>query len=541
MTGKRVFFYGEPSCPLSLRLRDVKSSPHSFLRLHVEDQDKISDPLQSLPGLESLAQRFEDVTGWTLKFRETAESYRRRLDDRGFEESLPQGKLAIDDMSAKLPAGKSACHRVRCEELVDSINNLLGQLESSRSEIWKRDAELATAVPVVQPAEDDQHIASRLQASLNAALESTGAQAAALYVLNDATNELTLRSSVGLATHEFAGRTRPLQGAMADLEALLGHAVVIEDTELLRHWNPPEDFPSAACVPVSSATTPLGTLWVFDTENRDFSTEQTNLLEIVAGRIAAELEREVALAQGAESSEYQKELAQARNWQEAKIPNNPPVLEEVEVRGWTQQSGILGGDFHSWTTLPDHKLAVSLGDVQAPMFEAGLGAANLHALVQCHSEYQSSPGQVLNRVAESLWAGSMGDQFASLLYGILDLETRKLQFSAAGFVGAIHLSGSKTEILTDSLAPLRGDPEAYYSHMTRQLSPGDFFLAFSDGVRHRLATVGFGHEDQQLAEQLRHIQPRRSVEMIEQIQQWLQLDTAPDPRFDMSLLVLRGR
>ena len=113
MTGKRVFFYGEPSCPLSLRLRDVKSSPHSFLRLHVEDQDKISDPLQSLPGLESLAQRFEDVTGWTLKFRETAESYRRRLDDRGFEESLPQGKLTIDDMSAKLPAGKSACHRVR--------------------------------------------------------------------------------------------------------------------------------------------------------------------------------------------------------------------------------------------------------------------------------------------------------------------------------------------------------------------------------------------------------------------------------------------
>jgi hypothetical protein len=29
--------------------------------------------------------------------------------------------------------------------------------------------------------------------------------------------------------------------------------------------------------------------------------------------------------------------------------------------------------------------------------------------------------------------------------------------------------------------------------------------------------------------------------MIEQIQQWLQLDAAPDPRFDMSLLVLRGR
>ena len=283
----------------------MNSSLPPYLRLHVEDKDTPSDPIQALPGIESLAERFENVTGWTLRFHETADSYRRRMDQRGQEQLIPQGKLAIDDMSAKLPAGKSACHRVRCEELVDSINEILGQLESNRVELWKRDAELATAVPVVQPPQDDQHIASRLQTSLTAALEATGAQAAALYVLDDATSELTLRSSVGLSTTQFNHRTRPLQGALADLEALLGHAVVIEDTNLLRHWNPPEDFPAAACVPVSSATTPLGTLWVFDTECRDFSPEETNLLEIIAGRIAAELEREVALAQGSSSVELE--------------------------------------------------------------------------------------------------------------------------------------------------------------------------------------------------------------------------------------------
>ncbi len=144
----------------------MNSSLPPYLRLHVEDQDKPIDPIQALPGIESLAQRFETVTGWTLRFHETADSYRRRMDQRGHEQLFPQGKLAIDDMSAKLPAGKSACHRVRCEELVDSINELLRQLESNRTELWKRDAELATAVPVVQPAHDDQHIASRLQTSL---------------------------------------------------------------------------------------------------------------------------------------------------------------------------------------------------------------------------------------------------------------------------------------------------------------------------------------------------------------------------------------
>jgi sigma-B regulation protein RsbU (phosphoserine phosphatase) len=519
----------------------VNSSLPPYLRLHVEDQDKPIDPIQALPGIESLAQRFETVTGWTLRFHETADSYRRRMDQRGHEQLFPQGKLAIDDMSAKLPAGKSACHRVRCEELVDSINELLRQLESNRTELWKRDAELATAVPVVQPAHDDQHIASRLQTSLSAALDATGAQAAALYVLDDATSELTLRSSVGLSTTQFNHRTRPLQGALADLEALLGHAVVIEDTELLRHWNPPEDFPAAACVPVSSATTPLGTLWVFDTENRDFTPEQTNLLEVIAGRIAAELEREVALAQSSSSVELEKEFAQARNWQEARLPNIEPVLDEVEVQGWTQQSGVLGGDFHSWTVLPDGNLAVALGDVQAPMVEAGLGAANLHALVQCHGEYQQAPGQVLSRVSESLWTGSMGDHFASLMFGVVDLPKRDFRFASAGFIGAVYLQNSGVETLSDTLPPLGGDPDHFYSHLTRPLGPGDIFLAFSDGVRHRLAAMGFSHDDEQLAEQLRQIQPQRAGELIDQLKVWLKLDAAPAPRFDMSLLVLRGR
>ena len=519
----------------------MNSSLPPYLRLHVEDKDTPSDPIQALPGIESLAERFENVTGWTLRFHETADSYRRRMDQRGQEQLIPQGKLAIDDMSAKLPAGKSACHRVRCEELVDSINEILGQLESNRVELWKRDAELATAVPVVQPPQDDQHIASRLQTSLTAALEATGAQAAALYVLDDATSELTLRSSVGLSTTQFNHRTRPLQGALADLEALLGHAVVIEDTNLLRHWNPPEDFPAAACVPVSSATTPLGTLWVFDTECRDFSPEETNLLEIIAGRIAAELEREVALAQGSSSVEFEKEMVQARNWQEAQLPNIEPILDEVEVQGWTQQSGLLGGDFHSWTVLPDGNLAVALGDVQAPMIEAGLGCANLHALVQCHAEYQQAPGQVLSRVAENLWTGSMGDHFASLMFGVVDLPKRDFRFAAAGFIGAIYLHGSGVETLSDSVPPLGGDPDQFYSHLTRPLGPGDLFLAFSDGVRHRLATMGLSHDDEQLAEQLRRIHPKRSGEVIDQLKDWLQLDAAPDPQFDMSLLVLRGR
>lgn len=46
-----------------------------------------------------------------------------------------------------------------------------------------------------------------------------------------------------------------------------------------------------------TATVPVGTLWIFGSQPQDFSDEQVNLIEIVAGRLAAELEREILLRQ----------------------------------------------------------------------------------------------------------------------------------------------------------------------------------------------------------------------------------------------------
>ena len=72
-------------------------------------------------------------------------------------------------------------------------------------------------------------------------------------------------------------------------EALLGHAVVLENTGSMPGWNAPEDFAAAVCVPVSSSTTILGTLWVFCDETRDFTDHETSMVEIVAGKIASDL------------------------------------------------------------------------------------------------------------------------------------------------------------------------------------------------------------------------------------------------------------
>ena len=162
--------------------------------------------------------------------------------------------------------------------------------------------------------------------------------AAALYLLDEGTTELKLRSCWGLPFDRLTASARPLQGAMADLEAMLGHAVVLNDVETRRVWNVPEDFPAAVCVPVSTPTTLLGTLWVFGNERRDFNDRQTNILEVVAGRLASDLEREMLMRCGCDGAELKKQLAAIERVQRNGLPTIAPMLDGWDVAGWTYQS-----------------------------------------------------------------------------------------------------------------------------------------------------------------------------------------------------------
>ena len=178
---------------------------------------------------------------------------------------------------------------------------------------------------MIPQANPQGHLATRLEAVLRSGAEAIGCHAAALYLLDEATSKLKLRSCWGLPLDRLTAPARPLQGAVADLEALLGHAVVLEDTRLLRHWNVPEDFPAAACVPVSTPTTILGTLWVFSSEKRDLNDHQTNILEVVAGRVAADLEREMLWNEAMAAAEFKTQLAAAERLQRERASHDCPA------------------------------------------------------------------------------------------------------------------------------------------------------------------------------------------------------------------------
>lgn len=458
-----------------------KSRHLSLLAESVPVQQETTTPFPDKAGpFEQLAHAFAQASGWELTLggalTEAREVWSTPIENSESNAPKQLSLLASNEpTSSRLPLDQ-------VRPLALAIASMLSEQARLRQAIWQREAELAAGVPVAARPEDGAHLADRLAAILKGGADAVGCQSAGLYLLDETTTTLKLRAAHNLPQDRLLEPARPLRGAMADLEALVGHAVVLEDTTILSHWKCPEDFPAAICVPVSGSSAPLGTLWLFANQNRDFTSEQTNLVEIIAGRIAADLEREMLLAEGARSKGRDKHLESAARWQASRLPSITPMLDDYEVAGWTLQADGIGGDFFDWSVGTDGRLSIALGDAQGKLIEAGLGAAAVQAALKSHTAYPHSASQLLTRVNETLWTTSAGDQYSSLAYGLIDPASGEVELSISGSALAIQLGKNCRDVLKSKVLALGTDPDTQFVSLSRHLHPGEFLILLSEGA-----------------------------------------------------------
>ena len=115
--------------------------------------------------------------------------------------------------------------------------------------------------------------------------------AASLYLLDSSQKMLKLRSCWGLPEERLLDPPKPLHDSIADVEAILGQVVVINEDYLFETWKVPENFPMAVCLPVMSPQSIWGTLWFYSDQRRDCTEHELNLMEYITGRFAVELEK----------------------------------------------------------------------------------------------------------------------------------------------------------------------------------------------------------------------------------------------------------
>ena len=219
--------------------------------------------------------------------------------------SLPENIEAFPIFPVESNCGKNAGHLViyglsepevhvsdrEIEAFAASLANLLGDAYRWQWALRQREADQASDIPITCRVRHEDEFADLLREQLKHAARLVRCQAAALYMLNKDSTLLKLRAAWGLPEEKLLDPPRALRESLADMESMLGQAVIVNDEFLLETWNPPESFPTSVCVPVASETLVYGTLWFFSCNEKDFTTEELAVLEISAGRIAVEIEK----------------------------------------------------------------------------------------------------------------------------------------------------------------------------------------------------------------------------------------------------------
>lgn len=462
-----------------------------YLKLFIDEEPESVEEKFSIPQVARFCNVFDEVTGLKLDVVET------RADDQlSFPWSAPHRssyKISLEPTSRnKIGSPEDA------REFEDAFASLLNLLVETRGQLRQREAELAAAVPVVSVEEDGQHLAERLHHVLRGAAELLHCSAAGLYMLDEATTSLKLRSSFGLSDQALLQPPRPLEDAVADIEALAGHAVVIEDVKNRTHWRVPYPCRAAMCVPISSSTTILGTLWLYRDVAKDFTPNEQNLAEITSGRIAADLERavltqevrslrkKIGTAPSNESSPSNLNSSEA-DWVAGRIARLAPAVD-----GWDVSSDVTNPkqclDFCHWHEATQDRLHMAVGTVHGTTNKqlSSVACQSAHA---AHTLHDPKLRELFDRTNQTLWTSSIEGEEASLFHAILDPSCGRIEYAILGDVNAYILRPHAWEPLLASRGRLGVDFDCSVQVHRQMLMPGDVLLAVSAARRDGLANA----------------------------------------------------
>lgn len=445
-----------------------------------------SEGVASYPLAAEICRSFSLATGWNLRYIPQPQP-NQELDalwtapvDPGIGDA--PGHLRLDLGGLTSSDTTPPCDLDHAVDLASALAELLATNLRARHELQCREAELATAVPVVEHFDDRRPTANRLEAVLKSGVRLLGGRAMALYVLDETSTRLKLRVGSGIPWERLMLPPRSLKDSPADLEALAGRAVVLESPFEVSQVCVPEPCNAAICVPVSTPSTPLGTLWFFSNHERAFSDAEVESVEVMAGRIACEMERGSLLAAAVEGTRLKRQVANARRWQRNQFPQVNPHLAQWEISGWTLPGNLLGSEFYDWFVRDDGRLAFGLGGCPATGVEGALAASGLRGAWRAMEQYSPGVDELLSRLNRNLWTASCGDQIGSLFLGRLDVDSGLIRYSLAGTAGMLLMRKDGFESIAPPQPQLGLEPQCRYALNERQIERGDLVIVAGNGV-----------------------------------------------------------
>ena len=307
---------------------------------------------------------------------------------------------------------------------------------------------------------------------------------AAVLVLDGDSQELVATAAKGIEEEVQEGVRIPVGQGFAGRIAASGRPVILDRVDHTKVLNPillDKGIRSLLGVPLIADGTTVGVLHVGTLHPRSFSTQDAELLQLVADRVA------LAIRTGL----IKQERAAATALQRSLLPRRPPVIDGLEIasRYIPGHAGVVGGDWFDVFRLPTGRVVAAIGDVVGHGLRAAVVMGRIRSALRAYALDSNDPATVLTRLDEMMCYFEP-DEMATVLYGLFDPSLHRATLSSAGHHGPLIARPDEPTRSAHVYAdPPIGSGLGTPRRVTHVALPaGSTFYLFTDGVVERRGT-----------------------------------------------------
>ncbi len=320
-----------------------------------------------------------------------------------------------------------------------------------------------------------------------------------------------------LIIHSASGDMAPQLNATRIPKGLGVAGAVYEQRQLINITDPKNDprhygkvdektgFQTRAMVtaPLLSGERCLGVVQVLNPVDRDYFDPQDVLFfEGFAGLIASTLIRLESQQRALDEEKARQELTLAREIQESFLPSRFKIFPNCQTRMFYSPAREVGGDFCFIHSLEEGRLLCGLADV------SGKGVPAALTMARSTAEIKGFAARLENHLGE--WVGHLnthlceelsGGRFIGITFLLANPSKAQIQVCNAGQYAPMRFNGRRWESLEcPPQLPIGVLPGFAYQHTTFDLSPGQLWLLYSDGITEARNTSGEEYGQQRLSD-----------------------------------------
>jgi phosphoserine phosphatase RsbU/P len=306
------------------------------------------------------------------------------------------------------------------------------------------------------------------------------ADTAAVLLMDFSSGELIATAAAGLEEEVRQGVRIPVGRGFAGRIAAEHQPVILDHVDHRTVLNPillAKGIRALMGVPLVAGGKVIGVLHVGSLTDREFTSEDVELLQLAADRAATAVH----------SLTMRDDRVAAAALQRSLLPSALPVTPGAQMAiRYVPGEGAVGGDWYDVFTLPSGQLCIVIGDVTGSGLPAAVIMGRMRSALRAYALETADPAEVLARLDRKMQHFEPG-ALATVLYAVFEPGLDRVHICSAGHYPPVIAAPGRPAALADIPAGLLigAVPGAQRRVGTLDVAPGTLMCFYTDGLIER--------------------------------------------------------